>query len=167
MNNTPSKYVEPRAGLPVPMDMTEILHYQSMIAELTNVNNINGPLYMREFLKAKELATSFYCRLLFDYEQSKKTRKEAEAIAYLEKSVDYLKARNIKETDAAKNAYVQIDDAAKGAKDVEDMLKALLTMFEHKIASFQAAHDDAKKIYDSTKDPRGGLPSIPSGRDSQ
>ena len=163
----PVTYSEHQSGLPVPIDMTDIFKYEAMIEDITKINSINGPLYMQEFLKAKELASSFFCKLLLDYERAKNRRKEAEAVAYLEKSEEYLKTKGLKSTDGAKQHYVQIDPEFQKAKNEEDCLKALVTLFESKVFKFQAAHDDAKKIYDQSKDPRGSLPSIPSGRDAQ
>lgn len=160
-------YKEPAAGLPVPLDMTEIYEYESMITAIANINNMNGAFYMREFLNAKELASSFYCRLLYDFEQSKNKTKEACAIAYLERSEQYLKEKGIKSTDEAKKQYVQIDADYKKAKDRQDMYEALMVLMKNKVDKFQSAHDDVKKIFDSTRESRNSISSLPSGKDGQ
>jgi len=160
-------YSEPKAGMPVPMDMAEIYRYESLVEELTSVNLLNGSFYMREFLKAKELASSFYCKLLFDYEQARNRTKTEYALAYLERSEDYIKSRNLKSTDETKKQYVSIDKQYQSAKDQEDMLKALTTLMENKVYKFQSAHDDAKKIFDSLREPRGSVSGAQSHRDAQ
>lgn len=160
-------YSEPKAGMPVPMDMTDIYAYEAMVEEITGVNGVNGPFYMREFLKAKELSSSYYCRLMFDYEQARNKTKEEYALAYLERSETYIRERNLKATDETKKNYVLIDRRYQEAKDREDMLKALVTLMGNKVDKFQAAHDDAKRIYSQAGDPRGSLPGLPSSKDAQ
>lgn len=168
-NNGPSGplslFTEPAAGLPVPMEMTDIYKWESMIEEMTGVNSMNGPFYMREFLKAKDVCSSYYCRLMYDFEQAKNRTKMEIALSYLERSREYIRKNELKDTDETKKQYVQIDTQYNKAKDVEDMLKALVTLMGNKVDKFQSAHDDVKKIFDSTRDPRGSLPSMPSGVD--
>ena len=157
----------PQWGLNVPLNMTEIYRYEAMFEEIVRINSMNGPFYMQEFLKGKELASSFLCKLIFEYEQAKNRTKEAFAIAYLDKSEEYLKARSIKPTDEAKKQYVQIDEAYKKAKDSEDALKAFMTLMSNKMDALQSAHDDAKKVFDQGRDPRGSTLAMPQGRDGQ
>ena len=166
-SNSAPPFSPSQSGLHVPLNMTDIYRYESMFEEITRINSMNGPFYMQEFLKGKELASSFLCKLIFEYEQAKNNTKEAYAIAYLEKSEEYLKVRNIKPTDEAKKQYVQIDESYKGAKDKEDALKALMTLMSNKMDALQAAHDDAKKVFDQSRDPRGSAMALPQGRDGQ
>ena len=56
---------------------------------------------------------------------------------------------------------------SKDAKAKEDCYKALSVLMGNKVDKFQSAHDDAKKIYDQSKDSRASITSLPSGRDSQ
>lgn len=166
-SGSPLSYQEPGAGMPVPLDMTDIYKWENMVDELAQVNSMNGPFYMKEFLKAKETCSSYYCRLIYDHEQAKNRTKTEYALSYLERSQVYIREKGLKDTDETKKQYVQIDEAYMKAKDIEDMLKALVTLMGNKVDKFQSAHDDAKKIFDSTRDPRGSLPSIPSGKDGQ
>lgn len=155
------------SAFPVPMDMTDIYQYEKLVEEITNINQINGAFYMREFLKAKELASGFYAKVLFDFEQAKNEAKEKYAIAYLEKAEDYAKARGLKLTDEIRKQFAQTDHSYKESKAKEDCYRALVTLMGNKVDKFQAAHDDAKKIFDSMRDPRGSTVALPSGRDSQ
>jgi hypothetical protein len=160
-------YKEPEAGLPVPLDMTKIYEYESMIHAIATINNMNGAFYMREFLYAKEMASSYYCKLMFEHEQARNKAKEAAAIAYLERSEVYLKERGVKSTDESKKQYIQIDVTYKKAKDKQDMYEALMILMRNKVDKFQAAHDDVKKIYDGTRETGRSSTSVPSGRDGQ
>lgn len=163
----PDPVIPHASGLAVPLDMTDIYRYEALIGHLPSINSMNGAYYMQQFLAAKELTSSLYCKVMFDYERAKKKAKEEYAVAYLERSNDYMTKNNLKSTDETKKQYCEIDRGYQVAKDQENFLKALLTLLEGKVYTFQSAHDDAKKIYDSTRDPRGSLPAMPSGRDSQ
>jgi hypothetical protein len=164
VENAAPSFVPPMFGMRVPIDMSDIYRVEAMFDEITRINSMNGPYYMQEFLKGKELASSYLCKLIFEYEQAKNQTKESYAIAYLEKAEEYLKLRNIKSTDEAKKQYVQIDEAYKKAKDKEDALKALMTLMSNKMDAIQSAHDDAKKVYDQSRDSRGAGITGPQGR---
>jgi hypothetical protein len=164
--STPT-YKEPSAGMPVPLDMTAIFEYEQMIHAIATINNINGAFYMREFLNAKDLASSYYCRLMYDFERAKNKAKEAYAIAYLVNSEEYLKEKGVKSTDEAKKQYSQLDPAYQAAKDNQDKLEALVTLMGNKVKKFQDAHDDVKKIFDHTRDLNRSITGAASGRDGQ
>jgi hypothetical protein len=160
------QFQESAAGLPVPMDMTDILKFQAQLEDIAVINNMNAALYMRDFLKAKELATSYTAKLMFQYEQARNETKRQYALAYLERSQAYIKEKGLKDTDETKKQYVQIDASYQKAKDAEDMFAALLELLSQKISTFERAHDDARKILESTRDPRGSAAALPSGRDT-
>lgn len=156
-------YKEPEAGMPVPLDMTQIYEYEQMVHAIATINNMNGAFYMREFLNAKELASSFYCRLMYNFEQAKNKAREAAAVAYLVNADEYLKEKAIKSTDEAKKQYIQIDPAYKRAKDNQDKYEALMTLMQNKVKKFQDAHDDVKKIFDHTRDANRSITGNVSG----
>lgn len=166
MSNEIKIYQEPKGGLQLPLDMTEIYRYQAMLEELPHVNSITGPLYMREFAAAADMASSFYSRITLDRDQAANKVKEEQALAYLERSEDYIKAKGLKSTDETKKQYVQIDPNYKKAKDILDVLNAIMTLLESKMKRFQDAHDDAKKIFDKSADSRGSTPAMPSSKDA-
>lgn len=155
------------SAFPVPMDMTDIYQYEKLVDDITTVNSVNGSFYMREFLKAKELASGFYAKILFEYEQAKNETKEKYALAYLEKAEDYALRRNLKLTDEIRKQYAMTDQSYKDAKAKEDCYKALSILMGNKVDKFQSAHDDAKKIFDQSRDARGSITALPSGRDAQ
>lgn len=160
-------YKEPTAGMHVPVNMTEIYEYEKMVHAIATINNMNGAFYMREFLNAKELASSYYCRLMYDFEQAKNKAREAAAIAYLVNADEYLKERGIKSTDEAKKQYIQIDPDYKLFKDRQDQYEALMTLMQNKVKKFQDAHDDVKKIYDLTRESQRSISGNSSGKDGQ
>lgn len=160
-------YEPPMGGMPLPIEMAPLLKFDALIENIVSINNMNAAFYMREFLKAQEMANSFYCRVMMDHEGARDRSKKMGAIAYLDKSLDYLKAHDRKATDEACKQYVFIDADYTAARDEEACLKALTEFLKNKIDKFQSAHDDAKKIYDQTRDPRGSMTGAPSGRNGQ
>lgn len=163
----PASFSEPEGGMPLPLEMRELLKYEGLIENIVSINNLNAPFYMREFLKAKELANSFYCRVLMDYEMSKDRSAKAKAVAYLDTAPEWLEKRNRKVTDEGCKQYALIDPIYLKSREEESCLKALTEFLKNKMEKFQSAHDDSKKIYDQTRDPRGTASSLPSGKDSQ
>jgi len=163
----PVSFSEPEGGMPLPLEMRGLLKYEGLIENLVTINNMNAPFYMREFLKAKELANSFYCRVMMDFELAKDRAAKAKAIAYLDTAPDWLEKRNRKVTDEGCKQYALIDTQYLKAREEEACLKALTEFLRNKMEKFQSAHDDAKKIYDQTRDPRGSLTGLASGKDAQ
>ena len=159
-------YKEPESGLPVPINMAQIYEYEQMVHAIATINNLNGAYYMREFLNAKELASSYYCRLMYDFEQAKNVARRAQAVAYLVNSEEFLKQKGIKSTDESKKQYVQLDSEYIAAKDNQDKFEALMTLMQNKVKKFQDAHDDVKKIYDHTRDANRSITGNSSGRDT-
>lgn len=152
--------------LPMPIDMTEVYQYEALLGEIVRVNTMNGPLYLQETLRGKDAISNFVSKLTFDYEQARNRTKQACAIAYLEKSEDYIKAKGLKSTDETKKQYVQIDPEYMKAKNEEDMLNALLILMENKMGTMQSAHDDVRAMYKSQADGRGSSLALPQGRDT-
>lgn len=158
---TAPAYLDHPSTLPLTLDMGAVWNYEHMIEDLSMVNSMNGPLYMREFLKAKELVSSIYSKLILDYERAKNETKKQYALAYLERSQDYIKARSLKDTDETKKQYVQIDNHYQKAKDEEDALRAMITLIGNKVDKFQNAYEATKKIFENSSDPRGSRVGMP------
>jgi hypothetical protein len=160
-------YLNGQASLQTPIEMGQIYRYEVMVDDLALINSMNGPLYMKEFLKAKELASSYYSKLILDYEQAKNETKRQYALSYLERSQVYIADKKLKDTDETKKQYVCIDPQYTVAKDKEDMFKALVTLVGNKVDKFQNAYEASKKIYESTRDAVGSRTSLPSRTDEQ
>lgn len=158
-------YLNQSSVMQLTLDMTSIYQYENLVEDIAVVNSMNGPLYMKEFLKAKELTSSIYSKLILDFERSKNETKKQYALAYLERSEDYIKSRNLKSTDETKKQYVQIDQQYQAAKDGEDMLRALITLVGNKVDKFQNAYEASKKIFENAGNPMGGRSSLPMRKD--
>jgi len=165
--SSPSLYHEHPAGMPVPLDMTALYAIERQMNDITRTNSITGPLLMQSFLRGMELAASFLARLTFDYEQAKTKTKEAYSIAILDKADGELEKRKLKSTEENRKAVALLDADYRTSKNQEDLLKALVTLMENKLSRYEHAHNDVKKIYDKSPEPRGSSGSLPSSKDTQ
>jgi hypothetical protein len=156
-----------RAGFLVPMDMTEILEFDQMLGQISTINHMNGAFYMEQFLRAKELASSYFCKAVFEYEQVRDEVKKRAAIAYLEKAPSALEKTGRKPTDEACKRFVEMDEEYLQSRQKEAYYKSLTEFLRQKMEAFQAAHDDAKAIYRGSTEPFGGRSALPSGKDAQ
>lgn len=149
----------------LPQDMTEIVQYDRLADDLVSVNSMSGPMYMRDFLKAKDVAARFHAKAIFEFEQAKTNAKKVWAVAKLDRAPAILTAKGVKTTDGNCEAYADQDPEYLVAKNAEAYWKALAIYLEKKVEKFTSAHDDSRKIFDKTSDPKGsslGLPTVDS-----
>lgn len=159
-------YLHPEA-MPLPQKMLDLHKYEALISAIPSIGPHNAPYYMKMFLEGKDLASGLHARALFEYERSKAEAKEQHAVAYLERSIEYFKQRDIKPTDELRKQYVQTDSHYKTAKETEDYNLAMMTLLEGKVYKFNAAHEDARAIFQKTKDPHGSSVGAASGPNAQ
>lgn len=146
----------------LPQDMTEISHFDRLAEDLVSVNSMSGPMYMRDFLKAKDLAAAYHAKAVFEFEQAKDQSKKVWAVAKLDRAPAILQAKGVKITDGNCEAYADQDSEYLAARNLEAYWKALAIYLDKKVEKFTSAHDDAKKIYDKTSEPRGSTLGLPS-----
>ena len=158
---------EPPKGFQMPLDMTEIWKYDKMVDEIALVNYTSGPMFMKDFLKAKDRVSSYHAKAMFEYESAKDRASKEKAVAYLERAPAWLESHGRKVTEEACKRYSDMDQKYLEAREIESYLKSLVTFLYHKLEKFQCAHDDSKKIFDKTSEPFGSKSSLPSGRDAQ
>jgi hypothetical protein len=144
----------------LPVDMKEIEPYDRIAEQLTNINNINAPLYLQDFLKAKELVSKHYANALFHYGMARDHAKKMRALAKLEKAPEELKKKGIKQTDGNAESYAEMEPEYLAAKEREYYWEALKTLLFTKLMKFQAAHEDAQLIFKQTKIPLGSISSM-------
>lgn len=149
----------------LPMDLGPILQAEKKVHEISSISNMTGPVYMQEFLAAKELACRYYADASYLYEKAADQARKEKALAYLERAPGALKLLDRKPTDEGCKMYVETDDKYRMARDKEIYFQTLAEYIKHKIYLFQSAHDDAKKIYDQMGEAFGGRTGLPSTRD--
>lgn len=148
---------------PALKEQKDMAPHLALLDELPTVNSINGPHYMMQFLKAKEFSSKLHANAICKYELAHRERKKVYAICKFDRAPNELKIRNIRYSDSAAGSWADQDIEYLKACEQESFWKALEKFYRDKVDTFQSAHDDAKKIYSNTQDPRGSISGLPSG----
>lgn len=128
------------------IDLNSIQNYTIKINEIGAATKVVAPILMRDFLTAHDITAFALAKTVEADLKSKAILESAESIAYLEKSVPYLKEHEIKDTSEARKQYVCIDPDVLIASDLKARCEALLQLLKNKLSQFRMAHDDIKKI---------------------
>jgi len=128
-------------------DMAVIHKYSSKLEELNKgVNTLLAPIYLRDFIVAYDVATNLFARASYIQSKADHLVDMAKAEAYLDKSVEALKNRNIKDTVDAKNHFVSMDLEVGHAKDLKARADAMSAILKNKIVGFKMALETVKKM---------------------
>lgn len=127
-------------------EMAKLQGYTNKISEIATVSKPTAPLYIRDFILAYDHASQILAILTKVDLKAKATVDHAEAIAFLERSTEYLKKINQKDTVEARKQYVSLDQDVIEARDLKARAEAVLTLVKNKVSQFRMAHDDVKKI---------------------
>lgn len=128
------------------VDVTRLAEYSQKISEIGNLNKIMAANYLRDFINAMDLCSDLLSKAVKINLDAKSELEKTRAIAYLEKSEDYCKEKEIKMTNGVREMYVDIDPDVIAAKDKYAATEALVTFLKNKYQAFRCAHDDVKKI---------------------
>ena len=149
----------------LPESMHSIYKFNSLIDEVTRINNITGPYYMQELLKAIEESSKFYAGAIMSYEKSVVRSKATKAVLTLDEAPAQLAAKGLKVTADNVAAFSESSALYISAKDTEAYYSALSVYLKQQIEKFQRAHDDARRIFESYRQPYGTTTALPSGED--
>lgn len=155
------------AGHVLPVEMRELAQYDVQLSGIGGLNAFFAPVYMTDFLKAKTVASNFHCHAIRNYENCRDMAKKLWAVAKLEKSYEALKLKGItKPTEGDREAFADMDEDYLRMRNEEAYWKSLSILLGVKVETYQAAHDDAKKIYDKLKEPAGSVSGLASTRET-
>lgn len=128
------------------IDVTRLAVYLEKVREIASINKMMGATYLRDFIEGQDVAGELLARAIREDAKAKSKLEQAEAIAYLDKATDWLKAKGIKESSEARKQYIDIDEDVIAAKDKKAMTEALVSLMKNKLSVLRQAHDDLKKI---------------------
>jgi len=128
------------------VDITQLAEYVNKIEELSSVNKMMAPVYLRDYIMGQDVAANLLAKAMQADSRAKAKVEQAEAIAYLERARDYLESKQIKDTSEARKQYVNIDADVLVAKDNRARTEALVSLLKSKLSQLRQAHDDLKKI---------------------
>jgi hypothetical protein len=157
---------ELEGGFLIPESMKHIFKYEMLIEEITRINKTNGPYYMQEFLKAINVASSYYTKTLWQYEEAIVNSKATRARIMIDIAPSAILSKGLRTNEENLKAYADCHDDYLKAKEHENYLQALSELLRQKVYKFERAHDDARKIFEAFKEPFGQSGVLPSGRDT-
>lgn len=128
------------------VDVTRLVKYTQKIADIGSLQKMMAPIYLKDFIEAIDVASSMLAAATKMDHQADASVKRTEAIAFLDRAGDYLKAKGIKDSAEARKKYIDVDPDVILAKDEKARTAALVVFLKHKVQEFRLAHDDVKKI---------------------
>lgn len=132
------------------VDITTLVKYLDKVNDIASINKMMGATYLRDFIIGQDIAGQLLARAVQTDIRAKSRLEEAEAIAYLDRSTEYLKNKGIKETSEARKMYVCLDEDVKKAQDDKAKSEALVMLLKNKLSVLRQSHDSLKKIlYDN------------------
>lgn len=128
------------------VDITQLATYVNKIQELSSVNKMMAPVFLRDFIIGQDVAANLLAKAMQADSRAKSQVEYTESVAYLEKAREYLDSKQIKDTSEARKQYVNIDADVRKAKDDKARTEALVSLLKSKLSQLRQAHDDLKKI---------------------
>ena len=128
------------------VDVTKLVKYTNKIKDIGSLQKMMAPLYLRDFIEAIDVSSTMLSMAIHADHKADALVKNAEAIAFLDKAGDYLKAKGIKDSAEARKRYIDIDSDVVAAKDEKARTTALVSFLKNKVRVFQDAHNAIKKI---------------------
>lgn len=159
-------HFEPEGGFLIPEGMRSLFRYESLVDEITRINKTTGPYYMQEFLKAINVASSFYTKTLWQYEEAIVNSKATRARLMIDLAPAALLSKSLRTNEENLKAYAESHEEYLKAKEQENYLQALTELLKQKVYKFERAHDDARKIFEALREPFGQSAALASGRDT-
>lgn len=128
------------------IDVTALAQYLQKVGQLSSVNKMMGPTLLKEFIEGQDVAGAMLAKAIREDGRMKAKLDQAKAIAYLDRSAEYLESKNFKLTDESRKKYVDIDPDVMEASDNKAQTEALVMLLKNKLSILRQAHDDLKKI---------------------
>ena len=128
------------------IDVTSLLAYTEKINDISNMNKMLAPNYLRDFILALDLTSTMLSKAVKINLNAKASLDKCKAIAYLDKAPGYCEEKGIKLSNGVREMYVDLDDDVVKAKDIYAATEAMVLFLKNKYQAFRCAHDDVKKI---------------------
>lgn len=130
----------------IKIDVTALAQYLQKVGQLSSISKMMGPTYLKDFIEGQDVAGAMLARAIREDVRMKAKLDQAKAIAFLDKSSEYLTSKGLKVTDEARKRYVDLDDDVLAAADAKAQTEALVALLKNKLSILRQAHDDLKKI---------------------
>jgi hypothetical protein len=110
------------------------------------VTELDAPFHLKELVQGIILSSKLLAQASLQAAQAKNSRKRKEAVAFLEKYPEHLKANSLKKGTVAEiEAFVTLDKDVCDAQDKEAYFESLVVYISNVRQSLIMSHDDIKK----------------------
>jgi hypothetical protein len=134
------------------IDLSRLALYVSKLKTIDEASNkALAPAMMRDFIVAQDITSILLARAVQAEMMAKNYVETAEAIAYLDRSDDYFKARSQKPTADLRKAYVTLDPDVVAAKETLARAAAVAMLLKNRVYEFKSAYEAVKQIYKDTQ----------------
>jgi len=129
------------------IDVTRLVQYTKKIHEIgQGFNPLLAPIFIRDFIIAYDITNTFLAEATKADVRADTAIKKAEAIAFLDRAGTYLKENDLKDTAAARERYIHIDEDVIAAREAKAKTTAICKFLYNKLQEFRSAHDSVRKI---------------------
>ena len=129
------------------IDVEAIKGYIAKVSEISNLSPGAASLYLKDFIIAFDLASNALASAMVCEADAKAALEQIKGEAYMDRAAPYLTQNSMKESDAARKVYVDIDEEVVKAKEVLSIASSYVNLFRNKTTTFRYAYEAIKKIY--------------------
>lgn len=142
--------------------LDQLMPYLAKSKEAAQISEADAPFFLKEIVQGILVASQILAQANLQASQSRNVRKRAEAVAYLEKYPEYIKANNLKKGTVAEiEAFVTLDEDVIRTQDREAYYESLATYLANVRQSLVMSHDDVKKaVYSRSLDNMNRTPML-------
>lgn len=133
---------------PISINLSAMFKAESRIPEIQRSTMVTLPELITTFLLARSSLANAIATIELEFRAAKRSLKEDQSVALLDKAEDVLKLKNVKSSSDTREAAVILDPDVRNSQQRLDDLTALQTFLTNKNDVMKDAYDGAKKIAD-------------------
>jgi hypothetical protein len=134
------------------VELTDLVRIEKMRGDISTLDVYTAPTYMRDFTTACDILGRMIAEAQKALDSATMDAKHEEAKAKLDRATEYFQANGtldkMKDSNALRDTYVQLDPIYRAAKERESSLKALVSYLENKLSCYKMDHYTVKAMYD-------------------
>ena len=134
------------------VELTDLVRIEKLREDISSLDVYTAPIYMRDFTTACDILGRMIAEAQRALDTAVLDAKHEEAKAKLDRAGEYFKENGtldkMKDSNALRETYVQLDPIYREAKEKESSLKALVSYLENKLSCYKMDHYTVKAMYD-------------------
>jgi hypothetical protein len=129
------------------VDLSVLAKYIDIAKNIASISKMMAPVTLQSLIEGQDIAGEMLSKIIQQDVLLSNKLSEAEAVAYLDRSTDFLQSKGLKDTSEARKQYVEMDPDVVRLRNKKAMLEAFSSMLKNKLSVLKQAHDDLKKIH--------------------